>query len=202
MANDMVNRPDPYTVGEIEVIDFIEAKRLGPERAHVIHYITQAPFKGRPMQDLKKARFYLDRLIQRLETKPENVIDPDLVGALPVAEVSSESTLTLHGKDSPLSEPGETSSHTEVDADALVDGVLHEDVDPFSDAQGVMSDEAFPGGYCGYRKEPCSGGPPGSPCVGSICGYDKETPHGLRKLRVGLRFTDRLFFFRILPKRL
>lgn len=80
--NDSVNHPDHYTMGGIETIDFIEAKRLGPERAHVVRYLSRAPFKGRAIEDLRKARFYLDRLIGRLETDLDNVIDPDLVRAV------------------------------------------------------------------------------------------------------------------------
>lgn len=66
-AKDMVNSPDHYTVGGIETIDFIEAKNLGYHLGNAVKYISRAPHKGRQLEDLKKARWYLDREIENLE---------------------------------------------------------------------------------------------------------------------------------------
>lgn len=61
---DLVNHPPHYTKGKIEVIDFIEDQQLGFHEAQVIKYVARAKHKGNEMQDLMKARWYLDRLIK------------------------------------------------------------------------------------------------------------------------------------------
>jgi len=67
--NDMVNHPPHYTSGGIETIDFIEAKQLGYHLGQVIKYVSRAGKKGDALEDLKKARWYLDREIGRMEGK-------------------------------------------------------------------------------------------------------------------------------------
>lgn len=62
---DVVNHPDHYKVGGIETIDFIEAKQLNYHLGNVVKYITRADHKGKRLEDLKKARWYLDREIER-----------------------------------------------------------------------------------------------------------------------------------------
>lgn len=65
---DIVNHPPHYKSGGIETIDFIEAKRLGYHLGNVVKYISRAGIKSDcPIEDLKKARWYLDRYIQKLE---------------------------------------------------------------------------------------------------------------------------------------
>ena len=65
---DMVNHPPHYKVGGIEVIDFIEAKQLGYNLGNVVKYVGRAGKKGTDtLQDLQKARWYLERAIQRAE---------------------------------------------------------------------------------------------------------------------------------------
>lgn len=70
--SDAVNHPAHYTDGGIEVIDFIESKRLGYHLGNVIKYICRAGKKGTNMglQDLQKARWYLDRAIAKNEVNP------------------------------------------------------------------------------------------------------------------------------------
>jgi len=63
---DMVNHPPHYTQGGIETIDFIEAKGLPYNLGNVIKYITRADHKGSKLEDLRKARWYLDREITRI----------------------------------------------------------------------------------------------------------------------------------------
>jgi hypothetical protein len=60
---DMVSHPPHYTVGGIETIDFIEAKQLGYHLGQVIKYISRAGKKGSRLEDLQKARWYLNREI-------------------------------------------------------------------------------------------------------------------------------------------
>lgn len=60
---DAVNHPPHYKIGGIETIDFIEAKGLDYNLGNVIKYVTRADHKGNKLQDLEKARWYLDRAI-------------------------------------------------------------------------------------------------------------------------------------------
>ncbi len=66
--NDPVSKPSHYDF-PIQPIDFIEACQLGFHEANVIKYVSRAKHKGNELQDLMKARFYLDRLISKLEAK-------------------------------------------------------------------------------------------------------------------------------------
>lgn len=51
-----------------EAIKVIEAWRLGFCLGNVVKYIARAGKKGSLVEDLKKARWYLDREIQRLSS--------------------------------------------------------------------------------------------------------------------------------------
>lgn len=63
---DVINHPPHYTRGKIEVIDFIEDQQLPYHLGNVIKYITRAGYKGDKLEDLKKARWYLDRYINEV----------------------------------------------------------------------------------------------------------------------------------------
>lgn len=64
MKEDIINSPSHYAAGGIETIDFIEAKVLGFNLGNVVKYISRADHKGKRIEDLEMARFYLDREIQ------------------------------------------------------------------------------------------------------------------------------------------
>lgn len=64
---DLVNHPPHYTFGRLEVIDVLEDWGLGFHLGNAVKYIARAEHKGDALQDLKKARWYLDREIQRRE---------------------------------------------------------------------------------------------------------------------------------------
>ncbi len=64
---DMVNHPPHYKAGGIETIDFIEAKNLGYNLGNVVKYVSRADLKGNKLEDLQKAKWYLDRAISKLE---------------------------------------------------------------------------------------------------------------------------------------
>lgn len=66
---DPVNRPAHYTDGKIEVIDFIEDKKLGFCLGNVVKYVARAGKKDpeKEIEDLKKAKWYLERRIKELE---------------------------------------------------------------------------------------------------------------------------------------
>ena len=70
---DMVNRPPHYNSAEIEAIDAIRAATGDGFQFHlqgtVMKYLWRYRYKGKPLEDLKKARWYLDRLIE--EHDPE-----------------------------------------------------------------------------------------------------------------------------------
>lgn len=67
---DVVNRPAHYTSGSIEPIDFIISHDMNFNRGNVIKYVTRAGKKGSnveyEIEDLKKAKWYIDREIERL----------------------------------------------------------------------------------------------------------------------------------------
>lgn len=67
--NDPVQRPAHYTFSAVEVIDAIEAWELGFHLGNVVKYVARARRKGRELEDLKKARWYLERAIGRLESQ-------------------------------------------------------------------------------------------------------------------------------------
>jgi len=66
IEHDAVNHPSHYTRGNIEVIDFIEDQQLPYHLGNVIKYIARAGYKGDKLEDLKKARWYLDRYINEV----------------------------------------------------------------------------------------------------------------------------------------
>jgi hypothetical protein len=65
-AKDNVNSPTHYTTGGIETIDFIEAKTLNYNLGNVVKYVSRSDYKGKKLEDLKKARWYLCREINNL----------------------------------------------------------------------------------------------------------------------------------------
>ena len=68
---DTINHPPHYTTGKIEVIDFITDKKLNYCRGNIIKYVVRAGIKSKEteLDDLKKARWYIDREIKRMEGK-------------------------------------------------------------------------------------------------------------------------------------
>lgn len=67
MTDDPVAHPKHYTMGRIEVLDFILDQQLPYLPGNIVKYLCRYRWKGKPVQDLKKARFYLDRLIRETE---------------------------------------------------------------------------------------------------------------------------------------
>ncbi len=64
---DPVNRPAHYIwlPNGVEVIDITE--RFSFTLGNVLKYVIRADHKGKPLEDLRKARWYLDREIERRE---------------------------------------------------------------------------------------------------------------------------------------
>lgn len=67
MSKDNINHPEHYTRGSIEVYDFIEAWNLDFTIGNVVKYVARAPYKGSFLDDLKKARWYLNKAIEKQE---------------------------------------------------------------------------------------------------------------------------------------
>jgi len=67
---DVVNHPPHYKSNGIESIDVIEAFGLGFHLGNVVKYVLRSGRKSiDSVEDLKKARWYLDRAIAKLESQ-------------------------------------------------------------------------------------------------------------------------------------
>lgn len=60
--HDPVSSPIHYTKGGIDCLDYILSKNMNHLEGCIVKYITRYKYKG-GLQDLEKARQYLDRLI-------------------------------------------------------------------------------------------------------------------------------------------
>lgn len=74
--SDPVNHPPHYTAGRFETIAILEdVAQHYPNQVEAslawqsIKYLCRAPLKGFYLQDLKKAQWYLTRLIDRVERR-------------------------------------------------------------------------------------------------------------------------------------
>jgi len=69
VPKEKINHPSHYNMGKIEVIDFIEDQDLNFNRGNAVKYIARAGVKdiATELDDLKKAVWYMNREIQRLE---------------------------------------------------------------------------------------------------------------------------------------
>ena len=65
--SELVNHPDHYNQGKIEVIDAIQDWGLDFIEGNVVKYVARSRHKSSRVGDLKKARWYLDYLIKQLE---------------------------------------------------------------------------------------------------------------------------------------
>jgi hypothetical protein len=71
MIKETVNHPEHYNKTALEVIDAIEQWDLNFSEGNVVKYLIRHRHKENPLEDLKKAKWYLDRLISKHEK--ENV---------------------------------------------------------------------------------------------------------------------------------
>lgn len=78
-GTDNVNHPSHYVEGGVEPIDLIEAKELNFNLGNVIKYVARCGRKktknmsadAKALEDLKKARWYLEREIQRRQNQSD-----------------------------------------------------------------------------------------------------------------------------------
>jgi len=79
--SDAVEHPSHYNMGGIEVIDAIEAWGFGEgfNRGNAIKYIARAGRKDpeTELEDLRKARWYINEEIQRLNMEKEDKNDAE-----------------------------------------------------------------------------------------------------------------------------
>ncbi|AUV60180.1 hypothetical protein [Lactobacillus phage Semele] len=76
----MVNHPEHYNHGKLEVIDIIkdqlEGAPIKPFEGglffNVVKYILRAPYKKNKTEDLNKAKWYLECWIKLLEKSDDN----------------------------------------------------------------------------------------------------------------------------------
>ena len=61
---DLINHPPHYTKGGIDTYDFIRAKEMTWPEGNVVKYITRSRHKGNRLEDLEKAKWYLEKLIE------------------------------------------------------------------------------------------------------------------------------------------
>lgn len=69
---DVINSPKHYTAGQFEVIDVIEDWDLNFRLANTVKYIARHKHKGKPLEDLKKALWYLQREIDKWSLPSKN----------------------------------------------------------------------------------------------------------------------------------
>ena len=66
-----VNHPDHYNAGKIETIELIKDMGIAEEFCvgNAIKYITRYRHKDNPVEDLQKARWYIDYTIKILKAR-------------------------------------------------------------------------------------------------------------------------------------
>lgn len=64
--NDVISNPKHYTSGKIECWDYIVSQGLGYLEGNIIKYVTRYKQKN-GLEDLKKAKAYIERLIKENE---------------------------------------------------------------------------------------------------------------------------------------
>ena len=71
---DLINNPSHYNTGDIECIEAIQASMttrqfLGYLKGNVMKYVWRHEYKGKMLNDLRKANWYLNKLIETHEEK-------------------------------------------------------------------------------------------------------------------------------------
>lgn len=83
IMEDNVNSPKHYTTGAIEVINFIEDKKLSFHRGNAVRYIVRAGLKNpdTEIEDLEKAKWYLTRELEQLKSKEKKELTKVAIAA-------------------------------------------------------------------------------------------------------------------------
>jgi len=72
-TSDPVMKPDHYNNGAIEAIEAIKASMPENEfrgylKGNALKYLWRYDYKGKPVEDLRKCKWYVDRLIQEVNS--------------------------------------------------------------------------------------------------------------------------------------
>jgi len=75
---DVVNKPDHYNTGNIECIDAIEESMSsvafkGYLKGNCMKYLWRYDYKGKQVEDLQKAQWYLARLLNQVVFENEDI---------------------------------------------------------------------------------------------------------------------------------
>jgi len=70
-TSDPVDKPDHYNKGSVEAIEAIKASMPDHEfrgylKGNALKYLWRYDYKGKPVEDLRKCRWYIERLIKEL----------------------------------------------------------------------------------------------------------------------------------------
>ena len=70
--SDVVNHPPHYGEGKIECIEYLKDNMdvmmfMGYLEGNIKKYLHRYRYKGKPLEDLKKAQWYLNRLIEEMK---------------------------------------------------------------------------------------------------------------------------------------
>ena len=76
---DVVNRPEHYNNGGMECIEAIQGmlthdEYIGYLRGNALKYLWRFRYKGKPVEDLRKARWYEERLINYMLEHPSEYL--------------------------------------------------------------------------------------------------------------------------------
>ena len=71
LPKELVNHPSHYNRGKYEVIDVIEDWHLGFNLGNAVKYIGRCGHKDDPVQELEKAKWYVQREIDRIKKERE-----------------------------------------------------------------------------------------------------------------------------------
>ena len=113
MTHDPINRPSHYAEGRNhEPIDVIEDWRLSYRLGNTVKYISRAGRKQDAVEDLKKARWYLDREIAALEGEKSPY-------SVSYQDVLEDAAYTAANGSTPLYEYGITAPQADVDEEHL-----------------------------------------------------------------------------------
>jgi hypothetical protein len=70
-TSDPVDQPDHYNSGSIEAIEAIKASMPQNEfngylKGNALKYLWRYDYKGKPVEDLRKCKWYIDRLLKEV----------------------------------------------------------------------------------------------------------------------------------------
>jgi len=85
-----INHPIHYQGKSIEVIEIIDEFELSFSLGNVIKYILRSKKKGNQLQDLEKAKWYLEHEINKLKPQPKSI-------QIPKSEIDENFVSELNG---------------------------------------------------------------------------------------------------------